>query len=151
MESNKSRNIHVGVRIRPCNAIELNAASGVIWHANEGHTVVETLEAAKTGEGKRYTFDHVFSPTVTTLDIYQAMAEPIINASLDGYNGTIFAYGQTSSGKTHTLMGNAESPGIIILAIHDIFDRLSDNIVAQREYLVRISYIEIYNEVNIDR
>jgi centromeric protein E len=145
----ESKNIYVGVRIRPPNALELSLQGGIIWEAESANTVVETPEVStKSGaEGKRYTYDKVFGPSVTTLDIYKEVAEPVINASLDGYNGTIFAYGQTSSGKTHTLMGSAESPGIIILAIHDIFDRISDNQTLVREYLVRISYIEIYNEV----
>lgn len=54
------------------------------------------------------------------------MGVPIVDASLEGYNSTIFAYGQTSSGKTHTLMGTAESPGITVLSVHDVFRAIEE-------------------------
>jgi hypothetical protein len=63
---------------------------------------------------------------------------------MEGFNGTIFAYGQTSSGKTHTLMGNAADPGITMLSIQDVFDGIAKT--PDTEFLVRISYVELYNE-----
>ncbi|KAJ2716396.1 hypothetical protein H4R19_000676 [Coemansia spiralis] len=64
---------------------------------------------------------------------------------MGGFNGTIFAYGQTSSGKTHTMHGSGSEPGIIKLAVKEMFDIISND--PSREYLVRVSFLEIYNEV----
>jgi centromeric protein E len=65
--------------------------------------------------------DYVFGDNSQTIDIYNSLAKYIIDSALQGVNGTIFAYGQTSSGKTHTMKGEMESPGIIPLAISEIF------------------------------
>lgn len=54
-------------------------------------------------KGKHFTFDHVFTPTVNQAEVYDVVAKPIVADVLNGYNGTIFAYGQTSSGKTYTM------------------------------------------------
>ena len=86
----------------------------------------------------------MFKPDTTTANVFDKMGKPIIDSALEGYNGTIFAYGQTSSGKTHTLMGDTNDPGIIILAIHEVFDHIHNS--PDIEFLVRVSYVEIYNE-----
>lgn len=80
-----------------------------------------------------------------TREIYDQVARQIIESSLDGFNGTIFAYGQTSSGKTHTMQGSPNEPGVIPLAVEDVFDKIEHT--PEREYLLRVSYMEIYNEV----
>lgn len=67
---------------------------------------------------------------------------------MEGYNGTVFAYGPTSSGKTFSMQGTAHSPGIIPLAITDIFSYIREH--ASREFLLRVSYLEIYNEKIFD-
>ncbi|KAK8280028.1 hypothetical protein V6Z12_D09G149000 [Gossypium hirsutum] len=64
---------------------------------------------------------------------------------MEGINGTIFAYGMTSSGKTHTMHGDQRSPGIIPLAVKDAFSIIQET--PNREFLLRVSYLEIYNEV----
>ncbi|MFS7898246.1 putative plus-end-directed kinesin ATPase [Helianthus anomalus] len=64
---------------------------------------------------------------------------------MEGVNGTIFAYGVTSSGKTHTMHGDQRSPGIIPLAVKDVFSIIQET--PSREFLLRVSYLEIYNEV----
>ncbi|ORY31524.1 kinesin-domain-containing protein [Rhizoclosmatium globosum] len=63
---------------------------------------------------------------------------------MEGINGTVFAYGQTASGKTYTMMGQEDQPGIIPQAIDDVFAYIRE--VFDREYLLRVSYLEIYNE-----
>ncbi|PIA14448.1 kinesin-domain-containing protein, partial [Coemansia reversa NRRL 1564] len=64
---------------------------------------------------------------------------------MSGFNGTIFAYGQTSSGKTHTMYGSGSELGIIKLAVKNMFDMVNSD--TNREYLLRVSFLEIYNEV----
>ncbi|KAI8067533.1 kinesin motor domain-containing protein [Gongronella butleri] len=75
-------------------------------------------------------------------EVYQAMVEPLIQQSMDGYNATVFTYGQTASGKTH--MGSDVEPGIIPRAVDDVFNYIK--MTSNNEFLLRVSYLEIYNE-----
>uniref|UniRef100_A0A8C2N7Q8 Kinesin-like protein n=1 Tax=Capra hircus TaxID=9925 RepID=A0A8C2N7Q8_CAPHI len=78
-------------------------------------------------QGKPYVFDRVLPPSTTQEQVYNACAKQIVKDVLEGYNGTIFAYGQTSSGKTHTMEGKLHDPqlmGIIPRIAHDIFDHI---------------------------
>ncbi len=72
------------------------------------------------------------------------MAQQVIEDAMQGVNGTIFAYGQTASGKTFTMRGSDEAPGIVPLAIRQIFGRIRE--CTDQEFLLRVSYLEIYNE-----
>ena len=97
---------------------------------------------------KTFTFDAVFSERSTQRQIYDVCAAPVVQSVLEGYNGTIFAYGQTGAGKTHTMEGSSENEelkGIIPNAIQHIFDHVSLN-TSNEKYLIRASYFEIYNE-----
>uniref|UniRef100_H2ZQE8 Kinesin-like protein n=1 Tax=Ciona savignyi TaxID=51511 RepID=H2ZQE8_CIOSA len=95
---------------------------------------------------KTFTFDRVFGPASTQEQVYVAGARPIVKDVLEGYNGTIFAYGQTSSGKTHTMEGVLHDDhlrGIIPRIIDDIFNHIytmDENL----EFHIKISYFEIY-------
>uniref|UniRef100_UPI00398F1D75 kinesin heavy chain-like n=1 Tax=Pristiophorus japonicus TaxID=55135 RepID=UPI00398F1D75 len=97
-------------------------------------------------QGKSYVFDRVF-PTNTTQDqVYNACAKQIVRDVLGGYNGTIFAYGQTSSGKTHTMEGTLHDShlmGIIPRITHDIFDHIY-SMDENLEFHIKVSYFEIY-------
>uniref|UniRef100_A0A452F358 Centromere-associated protein E n=1 Tax=Capra hircus TaxID=9925 RepID=A0A452F358_CAPHI len=97
---------------------------------------------------KSFNFDRVFHSTETTKNVYEEIAVPIIDSAIQGYNGTIFAYGQTASGKTYTMMGSQEYLGVIPRAIHDIFQKIKK--FPDREFLLRVSYMEIYNETITD-
>jgi len=96
---------------------------------------------------KNFTFDAVFGPNTLQKDIYNICAASVVESVLGGYNGTIFAYGQTGAGKTHTMEGRPDPPelrGIIPNSFQHIFDYVSaaDSV----QFLVRASYLEIYNE-----
>lgn len=96
--------------------------------------------------GKTYTFDRCFESNTTQQQLYTGAAKPIVSDVLSGYNGTIFAYGQTSSGKTHTMEGNLndeEMKGVIPRIVQDIFEYiycLEQNL----EFHIKISYYEVY-------
>lgn len=92
-----------------------------------------------------YAFDRVFGPATTTRHVYDAAAQHVVGGAMEGVNGTVFAYGVTSSGKTHTMHGDQKSPGIIPLAVKDVFSIIQET--PGREFLLRVSYLEIYNEV----
>ncbi|KAI9357909.1 P-loop containing nucleoside triphosphate hydrolase protein, partial [Zopfochytrium polystomum] len=78
-------------------------------------------------------------------DLYEKAAQNVVWAAMEGMNGTVFAYGQTASGKTYSMMGVDEQPGIIPQAIDDVFAYIREQ-TEDREYLLRVSYLEIYNE-----
>ena len=77
--------------------------------------------------------------------VYEQLAQPIVRNVTQGFNGTLFAYGQTSSGKTYTVMGDDENLGLLFLALQDVFDAIAED--PSRVYTLRVQYIEIYNEV----
>lgn len=119
-------------------------------HAYEDRGVITVINPKSDEDDppKTFTFDAVFDDQVTQRHVYDICAAELIEACLAGYNGTFFAYGQTGAGKTFTMEGNAQPPeerGIIPNAFVHIFDRVN---LAQagQQFLVRVSYIEIYNE-----
>ena len=96
---------------------------------------------------KTFTFDAVFGPNVEQKYIYDICASDVVESVLNGYNGTIFAYGQTGAGKTHTMEGKPDPPslrGIIPNTFQHIFDYVAE--ASDLQFLVRASYLEIYNE-----
>ncbi|MGH0164765.1 UNVERIFIED_CONTAM: hypothetical protein FKN15_048112 [Acipenser sinensis] len=100
----------------------------------------------KLQQGKPYIFDKVLPPNTSQENVYNACAKQIVKDVLGGYNGTIFAYGQTSSGKTHTMEGKLHNPqlmGIIPRISHDIFDHIY-SMDENLEFHIKVSYFEIY-------
>ncbi|KAI5629562.1 centromere-associated protein E isoform X2 [Silurus asotus] len=97
---------------------------------------------------KSFSFDRVFSAEESTNQLYNGIAKPLVVSTVEGYNGTIFAYGQTSSGKTFTMMGSEHNPGVIPLAMADVFHTIKN--CPKKEFLLRVSYMEIYNETVTD-
>ena len=83
--------------------------------------------------------------------VFETVARPVADSVLEGFNGTIFAYGQTGSGKTFTITGGAEryvDRGIIPRVIAYLFAKVAER--PEQIYEVRVSYLEIYNEVGYD-
>lgn len=100
---------------------------------------------ASDSDAYKYTFDSVLPPTSTDLSsLYSAHISPVVQGAVQGYNGTVFAYGQTGSGKTFTMSGGGKEKGIIGRAIDEVFDCVGRDPI--REFLLRVSYLEIYNE-----
>ncbi|XP_054447805.1 centromere-associated protein E [Pteronotus mesoamericanus] len=135
--------VAVCVRVRPLNSREeaLGEATQVYWKT--GNNTVYQVDGSKS-----FNFDRVFHSNETTKNVYEEIAVPIIDSAIQGYNGTIFAYGQTASGKTYTMMGSEDYLGVIPRAIHDIFQKIEK--FPDREFLLRVSYMEIYNETITD-
>lgn len=107
-----------------------------------------TINNPKGGDPKVFTFDAIYDWNSKQIDIYDETARPIVQAVLEGFNGTIFAYGQTGTGKTFTMEGKRSVPelrGIIPTSFEHIFREISDAKEGQ-QYLVRASYLEIYKE-----
>jgi kinesin family protein 18/19 len=64
---------------------------------------------------------------------------------MQGYNASVFAYGSTGAGKTYTMLGTEENPGIMLLSIEELFNSI-ENLSFERDYKLKISYVEVYNE-----
>ncbi|KAM0949160.1 putative plus-end-directed kinesin ATPase [Dioscorea sansibarensis] len=133
-------NVSVTVRFRPLSPREIRQGEEIAWYA-DGETIVRSEQNTSLA----YAYDRVFGPTTTTRHVYDVAAQHVVSGAMEGINGTIFAYGVTSSGKTHTMHGDQRSPGIIPLAVKDAFSIIQET--PSREFLLRLSYIEIYNEV----
>ncbi|KAL5545429.1 hypothetical protein UlMin_005116 [Ulmus minor] len=133
-------NVTVTVRFRPLSPREIRQGEEIAWYA-DGETIVRN----EHNPSLAYAYDRVFGPTTTTRQVYDVAAQHVVSGTMEGINGTIFAYGVTSSGKTHTMHGDQRSPGIIPLAVKDAFSIIQET--PNREYLLRVSYLEIYNEV----
>ncbi|KAG7377604.1 hypothetical protein PHYPSEUDO_011399 [Phytophthora pseudosyringae] len=160
--------VRVTVRFRPLVPKE-KSSSRSAWTV---HTETGTVEAAPVlGQNARrrgvYAFDEVYDAQHSTGAIYDGLARSIARSALDGIHGSIFAYGQTSSGKTYTMQGTGvrrrrtlvqeekkveteedrrpeDSDGLVQLAVKDLFDEMARR--SDVEYLVRVSYLEVYNE-----
>uniref|UniRef100_A0A8C4HDV0 Kinesin-like protein n=1 Tax=Dicentrarchus labrax TaxID=13489 RepID=A0A8C4HDV0_DICLA len=130
--------IKVMCRFRPLNSSEVTRGDRYIPKFQGEENVIIG--------GKPYMFDRVFQSNTTQEQVYNACAQKIVKDVLDGYNGTIFAYGQTSSGKTHTMEGNlhdTDGMGIIPRIVQDIFNyiySMDENL----EFHIKVSYFEIY-------
>ncbi|KAM7262604.1 hypothetical protein ACFE04_000287 [Oxalis oulophora] len=141
VDASRSRDsISVTIRFRPLSEREFHRGDEIAWYA-DGDTIVRNEFNPATA----YAFDKVFGPYSCTPEVYEVAAKPVVRSAMDGINGTVFAYGVTSSGKTHTMHGDQITPGIIPLAIKDVFNMIQDT--PGREFLLRVSYLEIYNEV----
>ncbi|XP_003222006.1 kinesin-1 heavy chain [Anolis carolinensis] len=131
-------NIKVMCRFRPLNDSEVTRGDKYIAKFQSEDTVVIA--------SKPYAFDRVFQSHTSQEQVYNDCAKKIVKDVLEGYNGTIFAYGQTSSGKTHTMEGKLHDPdgmGIIPRIVQDIFNyiySMDENL----EFHIKVSYFEIY-------
>lgn len=95
----------------------------------------------------KYHYDTVFQQDKDNHYVYNTVASDIVSTAMGGINGTIFAYGVTSSGKTHTMMGYCGELGIVPRAIQHVFELIEQR--PGNEYLLRLSMMEIYNEVRL--
>ncbi|KAM6996885.1 kinesin-like protein KIF11 isoform 3-T3 [Tautogolabrus adspersus] len=155
----KGRNIQVVVRCRPFNTMERKSSHGVIdCEPSRKEVLVRTGGMNDKAARKTYTFDMVFGPAAKQIDVYRSVVCPILDEVIMGYNCTVFAYGQTGTGKTFTMEGERspneqftweEDPlaGIIPRTLHQIFEKLSEN---GTEFSVKVSLLEIYNEELFD-
>ncbi|KAL6512908.1 Kinesin-like protein KIN-8B [Orobanche hederae] len=98
---------------------------------------------------KRYTFDYAFGPNSSNLDVYKISVRSTILGIVQGLNATVFAYGSTGSGKTYTMVGTRDDPGLMVLSLNTIFDLIEKDNTSD-DFEVSCSYLEVYNEVIYD-
>lgn len=132
------------------NIFQLTGQHGEIaLHKPEGFKQSElgldTINTTQEAEEKIFTFDHAYDETSSQVEVYEECAKSIIKNVLEGYNGTIFAYGQTGTGKTYTMTGDPDDfmqKGIMPRAFEDIISILDGGF----KVIIKASYLEIYNE-----
>ena len=134
--------VFVAVRLRPTDGPEHAS-----FLARDGVRVAESRPSwlPRGTPSPAWEADAVFAPEDGNAAVYARAARPVVRAVLRGVNGTVMAYGQTSSGKTHTMSGVPSDPGVMQRAVEDIFERVERDRDVRR-YDVRCSYMEIYNE-----
>jgi len=136
--------IKVCCRFRPQNQLEKEQSGRICVTFNGDGTSVYVPSIDNS-----FVFDRVFGVDAAQKEVYDYAAKPIINGVLRGFNGTVFAYGQTASGKTHTMEGpdieDEVQMGVIPRMVWSIFDGI-DHAADYIEFLVKVSIVEIYNE-----
>ena len=140
--------VKVIVRCRPMNERErgLKCKPCVFMDSKVSQCSIVNLDEP-TAPPKNFTFDGVYYTDSTTEQIYNEIAYPLVEGVLEGYNGTVFAYGQTGCGKSFTMQGIHEPQaqrGIIPRAFEHVFETIDSS--ENMKYLVHASYLEIYNE-----
>ncbi|CAD8208743.1 unnamed protein product [Paramecium pentaurelia] len=139
-------NITVAIRVKPVQqtfkTIIVNGSTVTLLDPElEFNNPVDILKKNRIKDTS-YEFDLVFDQQADQKEVYEKSAEPLLDDLISGQNVTIFAYGATGSGKTHTMMGNQNQQGIIPRALNDLFGRLSKEQAAQAS----LTFLEIYNE-----
>ncbi|XP_052859852.1 centromere-associated protein E-like [Anopheles cruzii] len=133
-----SDNVKVSIKVRPLIKREKDSKLTSQWR------VRDNAIAMVDGNSDPFVFDHIFDEKVPTKQLFDTVCRPVIHSALKGINGTIFAYGQTSSGKTYTMIGDADEPGVVPLTAREIFEEIKR--IKDRQFLIRVGFIEIYNE-----
>ncbi|CAM5098087.1 unnamed protein product [Eretmochelys imbricata] len=144
-----SEALKVVARCRPMNRKEEAAGYERILEMDVklGQVTLRSPKAAPGELAKTFTFDAVYDASSKQADLYDETVRPLIDSVLQGFNGTIFAYGQTGTGKTYTMQGawtDSEKRGIVPNSFEHVFTHISRS--QNQQYLVRASYLEIYQE-----
>ena len=138
-------NVNVICRFRPMNELERTTGNEQVCVFTSPTSL--TFNSSREKNVYRFNFDRIFPPSSTQQDIYDFGVKGIIDSVLDGYNGTVLAYGQTSSGKTYTMQGEMEEQskqGIIPRMISHVFKHIYKN--EDTDFMIKVSMIEIYQE-----
>lgn len=99
----------------------------------------------KRVKDQTFMFDRVYDENTTQGEVYESTTRNLLDSVMDGYNATVFAYGATGCGKTHTITGTTQQPGIIFLTMQELFERIGDR-SEDKVTELSLSYLEIYNE-----
>ncbi|XP_018423053.1 PREDICTED: kinesin-like protein KIF18B [Nanorana parkeri] len=154
-------NVSVVVRVRPPNTreeegnqypvVQVVDHSILVFDPDEPETLgvfsgLRSLDGnRRKGKDLKFIFDHVFGEQSRQQEVFEHTTKPIIDGVLNGYNCSVFAYGATGAGKTHTMLGSAADPGVMYLTMVELYQRI-EAIKEEKSCEVVISYLEVYNE-----
>ncbi|SBT31209.1 kinesin-8, putative [Plasmodium ovale wallikeri] len=152
-EKDLTYNMNVVIRCRPMSVSEKNDGAKNVIKIMDNKMVV-LLDPANNSDNvlrqnrsreKKYVFDYVFDENSTQEDVYNYSVKCLIDGVIKGYNSTVFAYGATGAGKTHTVIGYKNEPGIMMMILRDLFEKIK-SLEVMNVYKVKCSFVEIYNE-----
>ncbi|KAK4477415.1 hypothetical protein RD792_016636 [Penstemon davidsonii] len=151
----KTTTLTVAVKCRPFT--EAERGRDIVRVHNDKEVVVLDPDLSKDyleriqnrTKERRYTFDYAFGPNSTNLDVYKRSIHSTIAGVVQGLNATVFAYGSTGSGKTYTMVGTQDDPGLMVLSLNTIFNLIEKDNTSD-DFEVTCSYLEVYNEVIYD-
>eukprot|EP01064_Diplonema_japonicum_P033815 TRINITY_DN6770_c3_g1_i2.p1 TRINITY_DN6770_c3_g1~~TRINITY_DN6770_c3_g1_i2.p1 ORF type:complete len:1080 (+),score=343.81 TRINITY_DN6770_c3_g1_i2:47-3241(+) len=133
--------VPVFVRVRPLNTREKNNGATDAWALGESSLACK-VQGKDTAS--RFRVNKVFGIESKTEEVFTKSAKEIIAHAIQGWSGTVFAYGQTSSGKTHTMMGSGDEAGIVQLSMNYMWHEIEKD--TEADYIVRCTSMEVYNE-----
>ncbi|XP_057481190.1 kinesin-like protein KIN-8B isoform X2 [Actinidia eriantha] len=151
----KTTTLMVAVKCRPLT--EMDRGRDIVRVSNDKEILVLDPDLSKDyldriqnrTKERKYSFDYALGPDSTNSDVYKRSISSIIAGVVQGLNATVFAYGSTGSGKTYTMVGTRDDPGLMVLSLHTIFDLIKKD-DSSDGFQVSCSYLEIYNEVIYD-
>ncbi|CAK7234252.1 tubulin-dependent ATPase kip3 [Sporothrix bragantina] len=122
----------------------------LVFDPPEDSPVQKFSRSVVPATGKRvkdqvFAFDRIFDDNASQMDVYEGTTKGLLDSVLDGYNATVFAYGATGCGKTHTITGTAQQPGIIFMTMQELFEKIGER-SEEKVTELSLSYLEIYNE-----
>jgi kinesin family member 18/19 len=146
-------NVLVAVRVRPLlkhdvikKSIVRVLDAKVVIIMDPSHDKNDVLRGNRSRE-KQYAFDYVFEAGSSQQSVYNHTSKFLIHGVLDGFNATVFAYGNTGAGKTHTMIGSTSDPGIMVRIMNDLFHYCHKAGQSQRTaFKITVSFLEVYNE-----
>ncbi|KAH7288003.1 hypothetical protein KP509_31G006700 [Ceratopteris richardii] len=148
----RSRRIMVYVRMRPMSKQEKEAGARSCVRVVNKQDVYLAEFASETDylrlkrlKGRHFVFDAAFPDATGQQEVYNTSTAELLEGVLQGRNGCVFCYGATGAGKTHTMLGSTQNPGVMVLALRDLFVKLNKR-CREGDYVVRLSYLEVYNE-----
>ncbi|KAH8827116.1 kinesin protein [Flagelloscypha sp. PMI_526] len=140
LEDNEDDKVMVTIRVRPT---ESSQSAFIISPSNA------SLQLPSDDQPKKWNFGAVHGQGSSNKDLFGTSARKVVRRAMGGFNGVVFAYGQTASGKSHTMYGSGTNDeGIVGRSVKEVFRYIKED--TTREYLLRISYLEIYNESIVD-
>lgn len=129
----------------PADTNPLNKVSETVLNSIHSRKSRSRRRLRRNGGEVRFVFDRLFDVDSNQREVYESTMTPLLDSVLDGFNGTVFAYGATGCGKTYTISGAPENPGIIFQAMQDLFSRIED-LKDTKHFEISVSFLEIYNE-----
>ncbi|KAK5607166.1 Kinesin-like protein kif22 [Crenichthys baileyi] len=148
--SKKTSRVRVAVRLRPYVSRQDEKGEGPCVRGLDSQNL-EIINWRNATETVKYHFDVFHGEQTTQQDVFLSSVKPILPHILNGQNASVFAYGPTGAGKTHTMLGTAEQPGVIPRAVREVFNLVSAKDENEGwDYSIGMSYLEIYNEKVLD-
>ncbi|XP_054626789.1 kinesin-like protein KIF18A [Dunckerocampus dactyliophorus] len=162
MASNVCSHVKVVVRVRPPNNGERCEKFRNVVQVIDNHMIIFDPKEAdvscfgsqrlrnrdvnkRANKDLKFVFDHVFGENSTQDDVFENTTKGVLDGVMNGFNCTVFAYGATGAGKTHTMLGTQTQPGVMYRTMKELFKRM-DDAKEEKEFAVAVSYLEVYNE-----